>query len=136
MRKKRLCAGVWVSSQKRIVIAGAGAIGCYVGGRLAALGWETHFLARDRIAKDLSEVGLTVTDYNDQLDRLETPNVFTDPARMSGADVVLVSVKSAATQEIAQLIKGNKYDVIHYCVPNIASRVARTASIAISNIMR
>lgn len=27
-----------------------------------------------------------------------------------------------------------KYDVIHYCVPNIASRVARTASIAISNI--
>ncbi len=28
-----------------------------------------------------------------------------------------------------------KYDVIHYCVPNIASRVARTASIALSNIL-
>ncbi|MDH5609340.1 MAG: alanine dehydrogenase [Cyclobacteriaceae bacterium] len=27
-----------------------------------------------------------------------------------------------------------KHDVIHYCVPNIASRVARTATIAISNI--
>ncbi len=27
-----------------------------------------------------------------------------------------------------------KYGVIHYCVPNIASRVARTASIAISNV--
>jgi alanine dehydrogenase len=27
-----------------------------------------------------------------------------------------------------------KYDVIHYCVPNIASRVSRTATIAISNI--
>ncbi|PLX17060.1 MAG: alanine dehydrogenase [Marinilabiliales bacterium] len=27
-----------------------------------------------------------------------------------------------------------KYDVIHYCVPNIASRVARTASIALSNV--
>ncbi|MEQ8337407.1 MAG: alanine dehydrogenase [Cyclobacteriaceae bacterium] len=27
-----------------------------------------------------------------------------------------------------------KYDVIHYCVPNIGSRVARTASLAISNI--
>jgi alanine dehydrogenase len=26
------------------------------------------------------------------------------------------------------------YDVIHYCVPNIASRVSRTASIALSNI--
>lgn len=28
----------------------------------------------------------------------------------------------------------SKYDVIHYCVPNIASRVSRTASIALSNI--
>ena len=28
-----------------------------------------------------------------------------------------------------------KHGVIHYCVPNIASRVARTASIAISNVL-
>ncbi len=28
-----------------------------------------------------------------------------------------------------------KYGVIHYCVPNIASRIARTASIATSNIL-
>lgn len=28
-----------------------------------------------------------------------------------------------------------KHDVIHYCVPNIPSRVARTASIAISNVI-
>jgi alanine dehydrogenase len=28
-----------------------------------------------------------------------------------------------------------KYDVIHYCVPNIPARVARTASIALSNVM-
>ena len=28
-----------------------------------------------------------------------------------------------------------KHDIIHYCVPNIASRVARTASIAVSNII-
>jgi len=27
------------------------------------------------------------------------------------------------------------YDVIHYCVPNISSKVARTASSAISNIV-
>ena len=27
-----------------------------------------------------------------------------------------------------------KYDVIHYCVPNIASRVAKTATMAFSNI--
>jgi alanine dehydrogenase len=28
-----------------------------------------------------------------------------------------------------------KYDVVHYCVPNIPSRVARTASIALSNVI-
>ena len=28
-----------------------------------------------------------------------------------------------------------KYDVVHYCVPNIVSRVSRTASFAISNIL-
>ena len=28
-----------------------------------------------------------------------------------------------------------KHDVVHYCVPNIPSRVARTASIALSNVM-
>lgn len=28
----------------------------------------------------------------------------------------------------------NKHDVIHYCVPNIASRVSRTASYALSNV--
>ena len=28
-----------------------------------------------------------------------------------------------------------KYDVIHYCVPNIASRAARTATTAMSNIL-
>lgn len=27
-----------------------------------------------------------------------------------------------------------KYDVIHYCVPNIASRVARTATYSLTNI--
>ena len=28
-----------------------------------------------------------------------------------------------------------KHGVIHYCVPNIASRVSRTASLAVSNII-
>jgi alanine dehydrogenase len=29
----------------------------------------------------------------------------------------------------------SKYDVIHYCVPNIASKVAKTASLAMSNLL-
>jgi alanine dehydrogenase len=42
-----------------------------------------------------------------------------------------------ATSELTQLDRPTfrKHDVIHYCVPNIASRVGRTASIAVSNIL-
>jgi alanine dehydrogenase len=40
------------------------------------------------------------------------------------------------TSEITNLSKPvfRKYDVIHYCVPNVASRVAHTATTALSNI--
>ena len=40
------------------------------------------------------------------------------------------------TSEITSLSKPvfRKYDVIHYCVPNVASRVAHTATTALSNI--
>lgn len=39
---------------------------------------------------------------------------------------------SEVTNHTAPVFK--KYDVIHYCVPNIASRVARTATYALTNI--
>jgi alanine dehydrogenase len=40
------------------------------------------------------------------------------------------------TSEITSLDQPifRKYDVIHYCVPNVASRVAHTATTALSNI--
>ena len=42
-----------------------------------------------------------------------------------------------ATSELTRLDQPTfrRHDVIHYCVPNIASRVGRTASIAVSNIL-
>lgn len=42
-----------------------------------------------------------------------------------------------ATSEVTTLERPTfvRHEVIHYCVPNIASRLSRTASIAISNIM-
>lgn len=42
-----------------------------------------------------------------------------------------------ATSQLTSLDRPTfeKYEVIHYCVPNIASRVGRTASIAVSNIL-
>ncbi len=105
MRKKQSCVGVWVSSSTRIVVAGAGAIGCYVGGRLAASGHNVSLLARQRIADALTSNGLTVTDYLAQTDVVDAPNVSTDPSSLQAADLVLVAVKSAATPEIAKSIQ-------------------------------
>lgn len=57
-----------------------------------------------------------------------------------GAVVIDVSIDQGGcfeTSEVTTLKKPTftKHGVIHYCVPNIASNVARTASISISNII-
>jgi alanine dehydrogenase len=58
----------------------------------------------------------------------------------SGSVIVDVSIDQGGCFETSELTSHSnpvfkKYDVIHYCVPNIASRVSRTASQAISNIL-
>ena len=57
-----------------------------------------------------------------------------------GAVIIDVCIDQGGCFETSQLTSHKnpifiKHDVIHYCVPNIASRVARTASMAISNII-
>jgi alanine dehydrogenase len=56
-----------------------------------------------------------------------------------GSVIIDVTIDQGGCIETSELTNHNnpifvKHDVIHYCVPNIASRVARTASLAISNI--
>ena len=57
-----------------------------------------------------------------------------------GAVVIDVSIDQGGSFETSEITTHKKptfikHDVVHYCVPNIASRVSRTASIAISNIL-
>jgi len=56
-----------------------------------------------------------------------------------GSVIVDVSIDQGGCFETSKITNHDaptyiKHDVIHYCVPNIASRVSRTASIALSNI--
>ena len=58
----------------------------------------------------------------------------------NGAVVIDVSIDQGGVFETSEITNHKKptfikHDVVHYCVPNIASRVSRTASIAISNIL-
>ena len=91
----------------KICIVGAGSIGCYVGGRLLAAGADVALVGRARIGSELSAHGLTLTDYRNG--RWHVPpsaiRYMAEPSAAADADLVLVTVKSAATQSVADELK-------------------------------
>jgi 2-dehydropantoate 2-reductase len=91
----------------RIVVAGAGSIGCYIGGCLALAGREVTLLLRPALAGAIARQGMRVSDLDGQ-DRpvpASAVRLATDPeAAFAGADIVLVTVKSGDTQAMAGLI--------------------------------
>jgi len=96
-------------SDRTIGIAGAGSIGCFVGGMLAAGGRRVALLARPRVIAEIEANGLRPTSFegfdqtieSSRLMLSENPSVFGD------AGVVLVTVKSADTAEMADVIARN-----------------------------
>lgn len=89
-----------------ICIAGAGSIGCYVGGMLRAGGRPVSLLARPRVIADIKANGLTVTTFDGIEHRLSAGEIVLsdDPSILADADIVLVTVKSDDTQAMADLI--------------------------------
>jgi 2-dehydropantoate 2-reductase len=90
----------------RIVIAGAGSIGCFTGGLLAAAGHQVTLLGRPRILAEIGEHGLTCTDFSGMTQMIGSDQLIlaTDPTCLAEAEVVIVTVKSRATVEVAALI--------------------------------
>lgn len=72
-----------------------------------------------------------------------TPVVVSEKMVMKmkqGSVIIDVSIDQGGCIETSEVTSWNKptfikHDVVHYCVPNMASRVSRTASVAISNII-
>ncbi|RFU47676.1 2-dehydropantoate 2-reductase [Paraburkholderia sp. DHOC27] len=87
----------------KIFIYGAGSIGCYVGGRLLAGGSDVSFIGRARIAAQLREQGITLSRHDESRWHVspERIDVSTEAASAAAADLVLVTVKSAATPTAA-----------------------------------
>lgn len=94
------------TSQPRIVVAGAGAIGCFVGGLLTAAGLPVTLLVRPRVASEIRAHGLHLTDLDGMAIDVAAGDLelSEDPVCMSAADIILVTVKSRDTPEIADLI--------------------------------
>ncbi len=89
-----------------IVVAGAGSIGCFVGGLCASAGRRVSFLARPRVIAEIGQFGLTLTSLEGSSWQVASRQLTLsdDPKILADAGAVLVAVKSADTAEIAEAI--------------------------------
>jgi 2-dehydropantoate 2-reductase len=129
-----------------IIVLGAGAIGCYVGGRLAAAGEHVTLVGRARTTEPLALSGLTITDLQGFKAHVEADIEadLTSPvlsiasslklvtaSKPNETTVVLLCVKggatSAAAQEIADCCPAGTVIV---SLQNGVDNVARIAKVA------
>jgi 2-dehydropantoate 2-reductase len=91
----------------RIGVMGTGAIGGYVGGKLAVAGSDVVFIGRERTKREVDENGLRVIDIDGATARLPPDRVAfaIDLDRLAPCDVVLCCVKSGATLDTAHELK-------------------------------
>lgn len=148
----------------RVLILGAGTVGEYAARAAIGLGAEVRVFDNElyklrRIKHKLGNQAFTsIIDSVTLATSLKSADVVIGALRAEGArarcvvtEEMVASMKSGAviidvsidqggcieTSETTSHAKPTfkQYDVIHYCVPNIASRAARTATIAMSNIL-
>ena len=95
-----------MTPDKAIGVAGAGSIGCFVGGMCAAAGRKVSLLARPRVIREIEDNGLRLTSFEgfDQTIALSQLTLSENAEILGEAGVVLVTVKSADTAEIAERI--------------------------------
>ena len=159
-----LLGGISGVPSAQVVILGAGIVAEYATRTALGLGAEVRIFdnniyklkrIQNQVGRPLFTSALNPHDLEDALMRADvaigamhsktgrTPIVVNEEmiAKMKPGSVIIdVSIDQGgcfATSEVTSLGKPTfvKHDVIHYCVPNIASRVSRTASAAVSNIL-
>ncbi len=83
---------------------GAGSVGCYLGGALAAAGVNVHFVGRPRVLQALAQQGLTVSDMDGRRTALPADALHLHAEIPANLDptLTLLCVKSGATVEAAQ----------------------------------
>jgi 2-dehydropantoate 2-reductase len=95
-----------VVTDRPIAVAGAGAIGCFVGGMLATAGRRVALLVRPRVRTEIERFGLRLTDFDGSERQLSAGQLALseDSSIFHSVGVVLVTVKSADTADVAELI--------------------------------
>lgn len=91
----------------KIAVFGAGAIGCWVGGMLAAGGADVALIGRPRVTEPLRD-GYRVSDLDGGEHRVKVRLV----SSVTDEDAVLVTVKSAATADAARALAGVRAPIV------------------------
>jgi alanine dehydrogenase len=159
-----LLGGIAGVPPARVVILGAGVVGEYATRTALGLGAEvrvfdnntyklmrlqnnvnvrvyTSIINPARLREQLATTDLVVGAIHSESGR--TPCVVSEEMVMRmkpGSVIVDVSIDQGGCFETSHITDHKnptfkKHDIIHYCVPNIASRVAYSASIALSNVL-
>ncbi len=158
-----ILGGVTGVPPRNVVVVGAGTVGEFAVRSALGLGANIKVFDRQiyRLRRLQYAVGARV--YTSVIDSVNLPNALTEADLVVGAlrsefgfapmviteemvsrmkpnsvivDVAIDTGGCCETSEVTSHQKPvfKKYDVIHYCVPNISSRFAHTASEALSNI--
>jgi 2-dehydropantoate 2-reductase len=101
----------------KVAVMGAGAVGCYFGGMLARAGHDVTFIARPQHVEAIRRDGLRMeTRAFDEQVRVDA---VTEASGAQGADLVLFSVKSMATEEAGRtLAPFLRPDTLVLCLQN------------------
>lgn len=93
----------------KVVIFGAGSIGCYIGAILHQQNMNVHLLGRERIKQNIEQAGgMTIGDYEGRHNQVSDIAFSCTPEVMADADVVLVTLKCTA-------IAGAIEELRHHC---------------------
>src|SRR3954469_7424363 len=87
----------------KVGIVGAGAIGCWLGARLASAGHDVSVFARGATLAALRQHGLRLTD--DGVTEAFQVTADDDAGRLGRQDVVIIPVKAPAMQAIAPAVR-------------------------------
>jgi alanine dehydrogenase len=159
-----LLGGVSGVPPAKVVILGAGAVGTYAARAALGLGAVvsvfdnnvyklqrlqerigarvfTSIISPEILEGELKTADVAIGAIHSKKGRSQIVVTEEMVAQMkSGSMIVDISIDQGGCFETSSVTSHShptfkKYDVTHYCVPNIASRVSRTASYAISNIL-
>ncbi len=87
----------------KIAIFGAGSVGCFIGGAWAAAGVPVTFIGRRKLASDIDQHGLTLSDYAGWQARIAPGDVDfrCGPEALDTAQIIALCVKSGGTADAA-----------------------------------